>query len=67
MNCRSCRFAEGDLVGNENILWCWLHSRVALEVCDRFEREPGADDDLNTGRDDDLGNAAEAPGTHEKA
>lgn len=46
MNCRYCRFAEGDLVGNEKILWCWLHSRVALEVCDRFEREPGADDDL---------------------
>lgn len=43
MTCRHCRFCEQ----LPSLLhWCALHLRFADAACGRYEREPGADDDL---------------------
>lgn len=43
MTCAHCRWFERlpNMLG-----WCGLHLTFADATCQRFEREPGADDDL---------------------
>lgn len=44
MICRYCRWS----IWNGETLWCDLFKRPAKVRCGGFEREPGADDDMES-------------------
>jgi hypothetical protein len=46
-HCKHCRHVQviWRPAGQQEIQWCELHARVAHVPCERFEREPGADDE----------------------
>lgn len=47
ITCHTCRHSIGDLRGDTYILMCELQKKEAKKTCDRYEREPGSDDEVN--------------------
>lgn len=47
MTCRTCRHAVSrpSVLAHGWVLWCSLHSTLAVRLCGSYEREPGADDE----------------------
>lgn len=47
MTCFSCRHSHHRVLGQDialPCLWCGLHQREATKRCERFEYEPGTDE-----------------------
>lgn len=46
--CRHCRHAQGrwDVLRQAPRLWCLAFQKWAITACEKYEREPGSDDEM---------------------